>query len=121
MHLVDLAGGGHNSYASPAPPFIQAYFVALVVLDPLVAVLLVRLRSVGVILASVVMALDVIANYYVNWSRISEQPSYLLRPLGLLPITVFALFIAVTALPFYQRLARIRRRSAEAASKPTAG
>ncbi|WP_327258426.1 hypothetical protein [Streptomyces sp. NBC_01240] len=107
IHLVDLAGGGHNSYASPAPAPIRVYFVALVLLDPLVAVLLVRVRPIAVTMASAVMTVDVSANYYVNWPQISQHPEYLLRPLGLLPFTLFALFIAVTASPLYRHLDRI--------------
>jgi hypothetical protein len=106
MHVVDLAGGGHNSYSSPAPAPIRFYFVALVVLDPLVVVLLVRLRPIAVIVAGGVMAVDVSANYYVNWPQISQHPDYLLRPLGLLPFTLFALFVTVTASPLYRHLAR---------------
>ncbi|MFD9603982.1 hypothetical protein [Streptomyces sp. NPDC059970] len=107
MHLMDLAGGGHNSYASPAPAPIRVYFVALVLLDPLVAVLLARLRPIAVIVASTVMTVDASANYYVNWPQISQHPDYLLRPFGLLPFTLFALFVAVTASPLYRHLARI--------------
>ncbi|MFF3129330.1 hypothetical protein ACFVRD_45675 [Streptomyces sp. NPDC057908] len=107
MHLMDLAGGGHNSYASPAPAPIRVYFVALVLLDPLVAVLLARLRPIAVIVASTVMTVDASANYYVNWPQISQHPDYLLRPLGLLPFTLFALFVAVTASPLYRHLTRI--------------
>ncbi|MFB6943806.1 MULTISPECIES: hypothetical protein [unclassified Streptomyces] len=106
IHLVDLAGGGHNSYASPAPAPIRVYFVALVLLDPLVVVLVARLRPIAVIVAGAVMTVDVSANYYVNWPQISQHPDYLLRPLGLLPITLFALFVAVTASPLYRHLAR---------------
>ncbi|MEU8629783.1 hypothetical protein [Streptomyces sp. NPDC048669] len=107
VHLVDLAGGGHNSYASYAPAPIRVYFVALVLLDPLAAVLLARLRPAGVLVAVAVMSVDMTANYYVNWPQISQHPEYVLRPLGLLPVTLFALFVAVTATHLYRHLARI--------------
>ncbi|MGW1108992.1 hypothetical protein [Streptomyces sp. NPDC002540] len=42
-----------------------------------------------------------------NWSQISQHPGYLLRPVGLLPFTLFALFVAMTASPLYQHLTRI--------------
>ncbi len=71
------------------------------------AVLLARLRPFAVIVACAVMTVDVSANYYVNWPQISQHPDYLLRPLGLLPFTLFALFVAVTASPLYRHLARI--------------
>ncbi|MFJ2705491.1 hypothetical protein ACIO3R_20095 [Streptomyces sp. NPDC087428] len=110
IHLVDLAGGGHNSYASHAPAPIRVYFVALVLLDPLAAVLLARLRPAGVLVAVAVMSVDVAANYYVNWPQITRHPDYPLRPLGLLPVTLFALFVAVTATSLYGHLARLKAR-----------
>ncbi|MGW7041475.1 hypothetical protein ACWGDT_01890 [Streptomyces avermitilis] len=35
------------------------------------------------------MALDVIANRSVNWPQLQENPAWLLRPVGLLPTTLF--------------------------------
>ncbi|MFB7896959.1 hypothetical protein ACWD33_27050 [Streptomyces xiamenensis] len=95
VHLVDLTGGGHSSYALDAPAAVRAFFVALVVLDPLVAVLLWRRRPAGVVAAGLVMGADLAANGWV----LGPDAAALWAP-GL-----FCAFIAVTAVPLYQRLA----------------
>ncbi|MGW2648073.1 hypothetical protein ACWC2T_24855 [Streptomyces sp. NPDC001393] len=84
-------------YAAFAPLPLQVFLVALAVLDPLVAVLALRLRPVGIRLAGVVMLLDVLANWYVNWPWLREDPAGLLRAVGLLPITLFGVFVVATA------------------------
>jgi hypothetical protein len=43
--------------------------------------------------------LDVAANWIGNWPSLHEHPVRLLRPVGLLPITLFGVFVLVTALP----------------------
>jgi hypothetical protein len=45
------------------------------------------------------MALDVAANWIGHWPSLHEDPARLLRPVGLLPITLFGVFGLVTALP----------------------
>ncbi|MER6070662.1 hypothetical protein ABT187_17905 [Streptomyces sp. NPDC001817] len=95
-HVLDLTRGGLHAYAAFASLPLQVFFVALVVLDPLVAVLTLRSRAVGVRLAAVVMPLDVFANWYVNWPWVREDPAGLLRPVGLLPITLFGVFVVAT-------------------------
>ncbi|MEV7380631.1 hypothetical protein AB0O10_20160, partial [Streptomyces lydicus] len=57
----------------------------------MVVVLVGLVRSAGVRLASGVTALDVIANWIVNWPQLQENPAWLLRPVGLLPTTLFGL------------------------------
>ncbi|GAB3838029.1 hypothetical protein [Kribbella italica] len=87
------------SYASFAPVPLQVFFVCLVVLDPLVVVLVALVRPSGVRLACAVMALDVTANWITNWPQLREDATSLLRPYGLLPITLFGLFVLGTAVP----------------------
>jgi hypothetical protein len=58
--------------------------ICLAVLDPMVVVLVGLVRSAGVRLARGVMALDVIANWIVNWPQLQENSAWLLRPVGLL-------------------------------------
>ncbi|WP_317620356.1 hypothetical protein [Streptomyces sp. CBMA156] len=103
-HFLDLIGGGIHVYASFAPVPLQVFFVSLAVLDPTVVVLVGRLRSAGVRLASGVMMLDVIANWIVNWPQLQENPAWLLRPVGLLPITLFGLFVIATSVPLLRAL-----------------
>ncbi|WP_432251773.1 hypothetical protein [Streptomyces sp. HNM1019] len=103
-HFLDLIGGGIHVYASFAPVPLQVFFVSQAVLDPMVVVLAGRVRPTGVRLASGVMALDVIANRIVNWPWLQENPAWLLRPVGLLPITLFGLFVIVTSVPLLRAM-----------------
>ncbi|MFB7509716.1 hypothetical protein [Streptomyces broussonetiae] len=100
-----LARGGLHAYAGFGPLPLQVFFVALVVLDPLAAALTLWLRPWGFKLAAVVMTLDVLANWYVNGAWVAADPTRLLRPVGLLPITLFGLFVVATA-PALLRAAR---------------
>ncbi|WP_186785804.1 hypothetical protein [Streptomyces misionensis] len=102
-HAADLAQRGLHAYSSYALP-AQVFFVALIVLDPLVAVLVLGARPVGVPLAVAVMAADAFANWFVNWSWLCADWSRLLRPVGLLPITLFALFVLATSRPLWRAL-----------------
>ncbi|WP_129838527.1 hypothetical protein [Streptomyces sp. RFCAC02] len=108
-HVLDLIRGGIHVYAGMAA-VIQVLFLGLTVLDPLVVVLLFRrrTRSSGVVLAAVVMALDVTANWITCWPVVRADPGWLLRPVGLLPITLFGLLVLATAVP----LLRERREPA---------
>lgn len=105
-HFLDLAGGGIHFYASFAPVPLQVFFVGLAVLDPLVVVLVALVRPAGIRLACGVMVLDVAANWIVNWTWLQEDPAWLLRPVGLLPITLFALFVAVSTVPLLRAVER---------------
>jgi hypothetical protein len=75
------------------------FFVGLVVLDPLVVALAGFVRREGIWLAAGVMALDVTANWVGNWPSLREDPTRLLGPVGLVPITLFGVFVLATALP----------------------
>lgn len=52
-------------------------FTALVVLDPLVAVLVARARPAGVTLAAAVMAADATANWIADWPLLRADPTWL--------------------------------------------
>lgn len=97
-HLLDLSTRGIHAYASFAP-VLQAFCVSLVVLDPLVVVLVGCVRPTGIRLACAVVTLDVVANWIVNWPWLQENPAWLLRPVGLLPITLFGLFVMASSVP----------------------
>jgi hypothetical protein len=98
-HVRDLVRGGIHAYSVLPQAWIQVFFVSLVVLDPLVVVLAGFVRREGIWLAAGVMVLDVVANWTGNWPSLHEDPARLLRPVGLLPITLFGVFVLVTALP----------------------
>ena len=96
-HLVDFAVQGTGVYAS-APPVLRAFFVALVVLDPLVVVLVVRLRRAGVLLAVAVMVADVAANLAMT----AIDPRWTLA----VTLPLFGVVVLATALPLWRVLSR---------------
>jgi len=98
-HIGDLMRGGIHAYSFLPQVWIQVFFVSLVVLDPLVVALGVFVRREGVWLGAGVMAADVAANWIGNWPSLHGDAARLLRPVGLLPITLFGVFVLVTALP----------------------
>ncbi len=106
VHFLDLVRGGIHAYASfPQVPF-QVFFISLVVLDPLVVVLVALVRREGVWLAGGVMVLDVSANWIGNWPWLRDDPARLLQPVGLLPITLFGLFVVASATPLLRVMTR---------------
>jgi hypothetical protein len=105
-HVRDLARGGFHAY-SAVPPVVQVFFVGLVVLDPLVAVLILSMRRAGPWLAAVVMAADVAGNWYVNWPGVTQDPWAYLRPVGLAPITFFGLFVLGSRVPLRRSLCQV--------------
>ncbi|ANP52814.1 hypothetical protein J2Z21_000356 [Streptomyces griseochromogenes] len=98
-HALDLTRGGLHVYASFAPPLLQVFFIGLVVLDPLVAVLALLVRPEGIRSACAVMVLDVLANWFADRAWLREDPARLLSPVGLLPITLFGLFVLASTIP----------------------
>ncbi|MEU9479388.1 hypothetical protein [Streptomyces sp. NPDC048191] len=113
-HVLDLARGGLHAYAAFGPLPLQVFFLALVVLDPLVVALTLWARPAGAWLAGVVATADVLANWYVNRSWVAADPAGLLRPVGLLPITVFGMFVGASLLPLLRALDGMRPRCATA-------
>ncbi|WP_406149696.1 hypothetical protein [Streptomyces sp. NBC_01012] len=107
-HVLDLARAGIHAYA----PFhwvpLQAFFVALVVLDPLVVVLVVLVRRAGVWLAGAVMVMDVCANWAGNWHWLKGDPAGLLHLDGLLVINLFGLFVIASVLPLQHAMVQLK-------------
>lgn len=92
-HVRDLARGGIHAYSWAPHVWIQVFFVALVILDPLVIVLVAFVRREGVWLAAAVMVADATANWITNWS----SPRAQLPALAL--IVAVCVFVLVTARP----------------------
>jgi hypothetical protein len=101
--LRDLARGGLHAYAF-APAAVQVFFVGLVILDPLAFALILLARPAGAWLAAAVMAADLAANWLVSWSAPAGYRLRLLPPTGLLPITVFGLFVLISFVPLRRSL-----------------
>ncbi|MEW2619495.1 hypothetical protein [Streptomyces sp. NPDC048106] len=98
VHLFWVLTNGIHAFAH-FPVVSQVYLNALVFLDPLVVVLAARVRRGGILLAVVVMTLDVTTNWIGNWPWVKADPARLLQPVGLLPITLFGLFVLLSAVP----------------------
>jgi len=101
-HVIDMVVQGADVYAS-APPALRVFFLALVLIDPLVVVLVVRLRRAGVVLVVAVIVADVAANLAMTVVDPAWPP----------PVTqsLFGVFALVTALPAWRALAPARRRA----------
>ncbi|MER6222221.1 hypothetical protein ABT189_16925 [Streptomyces sp900105755] len=102
-HGYLLATGGLHAY-DYAPVLVQLLFHMLLLLDPLVALMITRGRPGGPLFAAMVMLADVLGNWSVAWSAIMTHPTAFLRPIGLLPITLFGIFVLLTALPLRRAL-----------------
>ncbi|MCD9876564.1 hypothetical protein [Streptomyces guryensis] len=98
VHLYWVLMNGIHTFAH-FPMVSQVYLNALALLDPLVVVLAARVRRSGILLAVVVMTLDVTTNWIGNWPWVKADPARLLQPVGLLPITLFGLFVLLSAVP----------------------
>ncbi|MEZ0164031.1 hypothetical protein AB2L27_04530 [Kineococcus sp. LSe6-4] len=61
QHALDVVAGGWSAYAG-APGWLAAYWSALLVLDPLAAVLVARRHRPGLVLAPGVLVTDAAAN-----------------------------------------------------------
>ncbi|MFJ9346557.1 hypothetical protein [Streptomyces sp. NPDC101237] len=102
-HIADLVRGGVHVYASIPEVRVQVFFVGLVILDPLTAVLVGGVRRQGVWLASAVMVVDVGANWWSNRHWLRDDPAQLLP---LVPLTVFGLFVVAFAVPLHRTVVR---------------
>ncbi|MCX3058285.1 hypothetical protein [Streptomyces beihaiensis] len=102
-HAYFLVKSGPHAYAY-APVLIQLLFHGLVLLDPLVALLTAMGRPVGPPVAAAVMTADLVANWVVEWSAVRADPLAFLRPAGLLPISVFGVFVLASAVPMRRAL-----------------
>jgi hypothetical protein len=106
-HVRWMTRGGIHAYASSYPQVpLQAFFVTLIVLDPLAVVLLALVLRAGIWLACGVVVLDIAANWAGNWSRMQDRPNGLLLDAPWL-ITLFGLFVLACA-PAMLRLMKNR-------------
>lgn len=98
VHAYYLLTGGLHAYSGD-PVLVQAVFHAVLVLDALAVALIVRANPSGPLLAAAVMIVDAGANWWVLGPDVMRHPLHYLVPIGLLPITVFGVFVLGTALP----------------------
>ena len=105
-HIADLVRGGLGVYSPFGSVAVQAFFLSLVIVDPIVIVLVVSARAAGVWLAVVVMVADFAVNVSVSWPRVREDWWWLVLPTGALPLTFFTVFVVATATALARRLTR---------------
>ena len=101
-HTIDLLLGGTNTYSSFPDP-LRLFWTSLTVLDPLVVVLLVLQKQVGVVLGVVVIVVDVGVNATV-YATIGGLTLF-----GLLCQTLFGILILTTARPLSAWFAAVNR------------
>lgn len=97
-HAYVIAANGLHTYRF-FPLVSQILFFALLVLDPLAAVLAWRRNPWAPALGAAIMVADNTANWQADWPSVRADPSSLLRPYGLSMITLFGIFVLLTALP----------------------
>ncbi|MFF7946286.1 hypothetical protein [Streptomyces griseorubiginosus] len=119
-HGYFLVTGGLDVYGY-APMPVQLLFHALLLLDPLVALMIIRGRPAGPLLAAAVMLADLAGNWSVTRSAVMSHPAAFLRPVGLLPITFFGVFVLLAALPLHRALTSGDRARTRASSPAGAG
>lgn len=103
-HVAYLISGGLRAYSAFGPVPVQVFFHLLLIVDPIVVVLVLLVRPIGIWLGLVVMVLDLAANGFANRSAVAYDWWWLVRPTGMLPLTFFGLFVFATAIPLARRL-----------------
>lgn len=114
-HLLDVIAGGLHVYRGfPLPS--QVLFQLLLILDPFAAHLTLRRQPWGPVLGYGIMVADLAANWQGGWRSVWASPGILLRPYGLPVLTLFGLFVFVTAIPlrmFFADSMSVRRQAEE--------
>ncbi|WP_034271071.1 hypothetical protein [Actinospica robiniae] len=103
-HAYDLADGGVHAFRG-FPLVSQILFHALLILDPLAAWLVWKRIPSAPLLGAAIMIADDAANWQGNWPSVHADPSILLRPYGLPVLTLFGVFVVLTALPLRRSFA----------------
>lgn len=92
VHLVQLVGGGSDPYPG-VPVTIASFFVVLVVLDPIAAVLFARRRRVGLVFGAAILFLDAAANAVVNYPPHGQAEGVTSGRVGQAVVTVLAVLL----------------------------
>ena len=106
-HVYSLWTGGIHAFSRDPVP-IQALFHAMLVLDVLAVVLILRASPAGPPLAAVVIVADAFGNWWAEAGNVMRHPLDYLVPFGLLPITIFGVFVLVTAMPLRREIVASR-------------
>lgn len=112
-HTMDLILGGLNVY-SGFPPGVRLFWVALTILDPVTAALIIFRRRSGIVLGSAV----IIADIAVNWTVFALVGGLSLY--GVISQSLFAVLIVVTARPLWIWFGQSPQRERANATTPSA-
>ena len=93
-HTADLVVGGFDAY-SAFPLGVRLFWVALTILDPVTAAMIICRRRSGIVLGSAV----IIADIAVNWTVFATVGG--LSVFGVVSQSLFAVLIVVTARPLW--------------------
>lgn len=96
VHAVQIVGGGSDPYPG-APTAIAVFFVALVVLDPLAALLIALRRRLGIAIGIGVLTLDAVANGVVNYPPHVTEPGVTAGRVGQMLVCLLAVGLAAAA------------------------
>jgi hypothetical protein len=97
LHLFWLLVNGIHVYGG-YPLVSQVFLHSLIVLDSVAVYAVWRRRPWAPAVGCGVVLCDLMANWQGNWHAVRADPSMLLRPYGLPALTVFGLFVFMTAL-----------------------
>jgi hypothetical protein len=96
VHVIQLVTAGASAYPD-VPAWLATYFVSLVVLDPVAAALLAIRSRAGLLLASVVLVTDALANGYANFV-LSTDPGVTIGRVAVAIVGVLAISL-IAAMP----------------------
>lgn len=106
-HLKDLATHGLHAYAGLSP-VVRALFFSLVFLDAAAATLALRAHPAVVPFGAAIMVADLAANWWVNARAVAADPGLFWAPVGLLPTTLFGVFVVSAGFPLWRLLSSRR-------------
>lgn len=112
-HVYSLWTGGIHAFSRDPVP-IQVLFHTMLVLDVLAVVLIVRASTAGPPLAAVVILADAFGNWWTEAGDVMRHPVDYLVPFGLLPITLFGVFVLATTLLLHRGVVASRTTAGQA-------
>lgn len=113
-HALNVLRDGIHAYPMFPQVPLRAFFVGLVLLDPLVVVLLGLLRREGIALAGLVMVLDLAGNGWGNRHWLHDDPAQLIP---LIPLALFGAFVVASFLPLLRTVTAVARRAVRPATE----
>lgn len=102
VHISHFITNGTNPYPQ-APEPIASFFVALVVANPLAAILILKRRRAGLALGVAILVLDAAANAVVNYPPYVIEPGFTAGRIGQAIVSAGALLAILFTLRLWRR------------------